>query len=413
MIRKILLVLFFNLLASLAILQLHNISLYPAEKGFDATGHIQYVQIIKNEKRLPLANEGWSTYHPPLYYTLSSLLPGIKPVQFMNFFTWLIFILLVYFFIVKHYKNKFFGLLGSLLAGSLPVFLYVTPMVSNEFFSGLMMSAVIIYYLIYFLNKKEKSNKESVFLGILLGLSLLSKSTAIVLLAAIFLDILIENKSRIKKILPVLSKILIIALLVSGWFYIKTAILFGSPFISNLDFPGNTVVQSPGFRDLNFFLDPTGFLKLDIFNAHYYSLWAGIYYSWFFDGHNALIPSQAFSKAGIALVISSLPLFLLSVLGFIKKLKSINKTNRLLFIYPSILFLFFIIYNFKYPFYSAVKSVYMVSAVIPWIYFVISGISVLLKNRKVTYLFALILFIYLVLIFKNFWIMDWWYDYLK
>ena len=39
----------------------------PLEIGFDARHHLQYVDFIR-EGRLPLATDGWSTFHPPLFY---------------------------------------------------------------------------------------------------------------------------------------------------------------------------------------------------------------------------------------------------------------------------------------------------------------------------------------------------------
>lgn len=182
-----------------------------------------------------------------------------------------------------------------------------------------------------------------------------------------------------------------------------------------MDFPGNAIHQAPGYRDWNFFIDPSSFLKLDLFNAHYYSLWAGTYYSWFFDGHNALVPVQESSKIGIVLIILSIPLFIVSILGFITELKNISKKNRILFIYPLFLFLSYIAYNFKLPFYSTVKAIFLSSTVIPWIYFVISGIKIFLKkSESVTKAFIILfLLIYLIVIIKNFWIIGWWYNYLK
>jgi 4-amino-4-deoxy-L-arabinose transferase-like glycosyltransferase len=40
--------------------------------GYDAGGHAGYVLTILDEGRLPHPEEGWSTFHPPLYYLLGS-----------------------------------------------------------------------------------------------------------------------------------------------------------------------------------------------------------------------------------------------------------------------------------------------------------------------------------------------------
>lgn len=41
--------------------------------GYDAPGHAGYMLTILLERRLPHPTEGWSTFHPPLYYLVGSL----------------------------------------------------------------------------------------------------------------------------------------------------------------------------------------------------------------------------------------------------------------------------------------------------------------------------------------------------
>jgi hypothetical protein len=44
--------------------------------GFDRDGHLDYVQYILEKKALPLADEGWQMYQPPLYYLLAASILG-------------------------------------------------------------------------------------------------------------------------------------------------------------------------------------------------------------------------------------------------------------------------------------------------------------------------------------------------
>ncbi len=44
----------------------------PPLKGYDEPGHVGYMLTIVREGRLPLPLEGWSTFHPPLYYLAAS-----------------------------------------------------------------------------------------------------------------------------------------------------------------------------------------------------------------------------------------------------------------------------------------------------------------------------------------------------
>lgn len=397
----------------LTFLQIHNISLYPIKKGFDGLDHLQYVHLVTQERRVPLANEGWEMYQPPLYYFAASVLPTTKAVQYIGFLVWLGFCLLSYIFVRKQFAERSYAYVAMFLIASLPMALYMTPMVSNEFFSGLVMSIVLVYHILCFDSEGGASRRSGVILGLLLGLALLSKATSIVLAVSIFADVFVSQKFDLLKTVHRLRWVLVSAFVVSGWFYIRNLYYFGNPVASSVDFlPSTVFTQDPGFRDLRFFLDPMGFLKLDISYAHHYSLWAGTYFSWFYDGHHALLPVQEFSKAGIALVVASAPITLLTIRGVMKAWGQ-NGLHRILLIYPGLLFLAYIAYNFRLPYYSTVKAIFLTSTLIPWVYYTIYGLHSLPKKWYVQWAVVGFMAMYGALVVKNFWIITWWYNHLK
>jgi hypothetical protein len=61
------------LLALAAALSAWNAYTIPALAGYDVPGHAGYVLTIVEDGRLPHPLEGWSTFHPPLYYLLASV----------------------------------------------------------------------------------------------------------------------------------------------------------------------------------------------------------------------------------------------------------------------------------------------------------------------------------------------------
>ncbi|PIP64216.1 hypothetical protein COW96_03780 [Candidatus Roizmanbacteria bacterium CG22_combo_CG10-13_8_21_14_all_33_16] len=182
--------------------------------------------------------------------------------------------------------------------------------------------------------------------------------------------------------------------------------MYQNPFTTSVDFPKFHIVQGPGYRDIKFFTDISGFLSLDLFKAHHYSLWSGTYFSWFYDGHNVIVPVQAFSKAGALLVIASVPLFLMFIFGLIKELSKKDK-SYLMILYPIVLFLSYIAYTIKLPFYSSVKGVFLISSIIPFTYFVIRFLAPL-KKYYVVFLMYMLFFVFIVV--KNFWILKDWYN---
>ena len=52
---------------------LHNALAIPLEKGFDALHHVAYVEHLREHGTLPNAFDGWSMFHPPLYYVATAL----------------------------------------------------------------------------------------------------------------------------------------------------------------------------------------------------------------------------------------------------------------------------------------------------------------------------------------------------
>lgn len=390
-------------------LQWHNINSYPVlKRGFDAPGHREYVSYLKINRKIPLANEGWELWQPPLYYLFGSVFRNITDIKLLNFSSWILLALSSYYFFNKLFNKKEAALTGAFLVSSLPVVLYQTPQISNEFFSAVLISLTIIYYLIYF---KKPGLKEKVILGVLLGLSILSKATAFILIAAIFIDQLAKNKfnplSTISNFLTTIFTVTVIG----GWYYLRNIYYFKTPFIASYDFPKFSFKDLPFPRDLEFFTDFSAFFKFDLFYAHHYSFWPGTFFSWFYDGHNAVIPVQEFSKAGNMLVILSIPIFLFSIVGFFTELKKINDKNRLLLIYPVLLFISYVMYNFKLPYYGTVKATLLISSIIPWGFFTLKGILYLktFKLYELYKLFPLYLFIYCLLLIKNFWILPNWY----
>ena len=47
-----------------------HMPLVPETTGFDAQGHLDYIRYVLEQSAIPVANEGWQMYQPPLFYVL-------------------------------------------------------------------------------------------------------------------------------------------------------------------------------------------------------------------------------------------------------------------------------------------------------------------------------------------------------
>lgn len=390
----------------LLVLQVHNSTHYPTHKSFDAAGHIEYLELLKTNFRVPLANEGWELYQPPLYYTLHFWLPNLKLVQFAGVFWWAALSFIAWATFKSLFKDAFHAVAGALFVASLPVIVYLTPAIGNEFFSTVLISVGLLLYIRY---TQEPTGNRIIGLGCFLGLAMLTKATALVLIAAIVFDQLMFKfaKNPAHALKHLLVKVCIVAC-IGGWFYARNFLAFGNPFQSSIDFPQFHIVQEPGYRDLRFFADLSGFWNMDLFRAHWYSLIPGTYFSFFYDGHNAIIPVQPYSLAGILLVLASLPFIAIVGVGIVRSVKNFrNEEARVFVIYVVLLVASYIAYNFKLPFYSTVKGAFVASLAMPLGYFLVKSVRRLPNNLQ--RVFVLYQFGYASLVIKNFWILPHWF----
>jgi len=114
----------------------------PMQNPYDVLGHLEYIQIIAEEKRVPKVNEGWSTYHPPLYYVVSAAIkivadsydPNLtnRVLQQESLLISFASVVLVVALIVNLFGNCWVAYLASLVAVLWPGFVLTAPRISNE-----------------------------------------------------------------------------------------------------------------------------------------------------------------------------------------------------------------------------------------------------------------------------------------
>ena len=130
--------LFWLLLFFYKILKMH-----PAT-GFDGPGHLQYIAYIIRNKSIPLPNEGWSMFHPPLYYVISAVVICFSPyltasknvlvvLKTIPFICGICHMWVVYCAAKKLFTNDSMKTAYALIfAGVLPMNIYMSSYVGNE-----------------------------------------------------------------------------------------------------------------------------------------------------------------------------------------------------------------------------------------------------------------------------------------
>jgi tetratricopeptide (TPR) repeat protein len=254
----------------------NNLAALPGLYGFDAAAHMEYVQYITEHKSLPLANEGYEMFQPPLYYVLCAALlkvcglslPQPGAVLALRLFGMAVGI--AHWFLVWGSLRLLFGedrkvaKWGGALAACLPVLVYLSQYITNEGFAAACVSACI-YVCLRMLQREQISRKDYALLGFCLGIAMLGKSTALLALPAVFgaliwraLRVAVANPQRRNELVKAItgcSLSVAVCVAVCGWHYARTWKHFGSPFIGVWD-PrlGYSYWQDEGYRTAAYYL---------------------------------------------------------------------------------------------------------------------------------------------------------------
>jgi len=179
-----------------AFIRINNNFRFAPACGYDANGHLSYIYQIKAGWGAPLANEGWSTFHPPLYYyTMSWLWKFLGPkvpswpmhILFRLFSTVLNLGMaaLVLLSIALLWPGDFsLSLLGLCFVLFVPLHIYTSSMIGNEQMVAFLTSLGLWLLILY--DKKPRLHLHlAALMGIVCGLALLSKYTGVLLFMTI------------------------------------------------------------------------------------------------------------------------------------------------------------------------------------------------------------------------------------
>jgi|DewCreStandDraft_2_1066082.scaffolds.fasta_scaffold00002_131 Tfp pilus assembly protein PilF len=282
----------------------NNLPQLPRIYGFDAEGHEQYIRLVQEEGRLPLADEGWQMYQPPLYYVLAAALLelcGLTVAEdtavavlrgFNGLLGWLhvaaVFWLLRLLFPQEGWKAA----VGALLVSALPAHLLLSHYVTNEPLAALGVTVALALAL-----KAARSPRPigpAIGAGVALGLSLLTKFSTL-LAMPIVLGLLWQGEphagksARVGGGLPAAGALRVLsaaltAALVCGWHYLRVWWHFGKPLVGNWDLEAWAHWwQDPGYRTAWDYLRFGGVFVEPWFSG-FRSFWDGLYATLWGDG---------------------------------------------------------------------------------------------------------------------------------
>jgi hypothetical protein len=267
--------------------------------GFDAGNHLDYLKLIRSRGRIPLATDHWSTYQPPLFYLASGALDELAALLGRARFDAVALKLLPFLAGLGNVwlagvlarrvlpEDRIAWVHATLFAAVLPVNLYTAAYYSNEGLHAFLAGAALLVG-IEILLAQEVSPLRVALTSLLLGLALLTKFTALLVAGPLFLALGIKMLMRHPRPGAALSRcaaLLLPALVVCGWFYVRNLVEFGRPLVGNWDLPDadRTWWSAPGFHTPQYYLR-FGEVLVRPFYSGFVSFWDSLYSTLWGDG---------------------------------------------------------------------------------------------------------------------------------
>jgi hypothetical protein len=309
----------------------------PLTLGFDARHHLAYVELMQREWRVPLAQEGWSTYHPPLFYALAAALReslgsagafwdrlAARLVPFAGGLgiVWVAYGLAQ----VLAPGRPALVATAVLFAGLLPLDLYSAAYLSNEPLHAALFGAAMLLAVRALLRPRLRL-VDVAGIGAVVGLAMLAKVTALVLAAvtALFLAAAAVGLERVRpaRALALAAGFAAPVAAIAGWFYVRNELLYGRLVVGNWNLPGQAWWSQPGFHTFSYYLGFGEVFRRPLL-AGFHSFADALYSSFWGDGWiggraTAAVPPEIWRPDLAAIgYLLAVPLTLVLGVGFLR-----------------------------------------------------------------------------------------------
>lgn len=272
----------------------------PARVGFDARHHLAYVAFLREHGRVPLATDGWSMFHPPLFYALAALVfgsagtvgptPPVVLVRAIPFVSGLATVGVV----LGLARRVLPGQPGSQalalgFAALLPMHVYMSANFSGESLHTLLASSALLCATAILLRPPPGPAAAAVLAG-LVSLAVLTKFTSLVLVPILLLFSLVRPGASLSKRRAVVWGCVYAGTVaaLAGWYYARNWLVLGAPVVANWALPGEgqSWWQWPGFRTPGYYLGFGESLVRPLLSG-FHSLGDSVYSTLWGDGYIA------------------------------------------------------------------------------------------------------------------------------
>ncbi len=293
-----------GLFAAIAVLFINNLFHLAPDIGFDIKGHFDYVAYIATHWSLPLPSDGWIMYHSPFFYVMSAPIFAIGQ-HFLSFEQLMGALRIIPMICGALQIELSFRLLrlfyperpdlqmaGMTFSAFVPVNLYISQYAGNEPLCALFCGIVLLFAFEAVQRPQQALSRGRLSVtGVLFGLALLTKVSACIIgppVALMYVHAVLRAEAptsdRFRSVARTLGYLFGVALIVSGWFFVRNWVAFGKPFLGGWE-PERGFVwwQEPGYRTFQQFFSFGESLRYPVYSA-VWSFWDGLYSTFWMDG---------------------------------------------------------------------------------------------------------------------------------
>ncbi len=362
----------------------------PPLAGYDEPGHAAYIFTLVLEGRLPHPLEGWSTFHPPLYYLLSSLLwKALAPLGPHVIVAGLRGIgslagLAAGYVTFRLARRLGAGTAAAWIAAALVLFVpcaqMAGTMIGNEAFAAGL--AALALPAILALQIDPRDARSAVTAGVFTGLALASKYTGVFVAVACVVPFLRRGLDRrgLRSLVVAVGLIMLLA----GPFYARNLALTGSLFPMTRSLPvvlkAERAWSFGPHRVIDYLTFPPGaLLRPSLFhvphaaasnrnrNPAMASVWGTAYASIWYDAFGCRIPLYYHHDGvltGPLLALLGLVPTSLAIVGFlgasVRMVRTLGRSPDAPLVVMSLVAIgLFIVFTWNAPTLSAVKGSYL------------------------------------------------------
>jgi len=212
-----------------------RIAVFLTASPFNPDEHLQVIDFIVTQHRLPASLELGQAHHPPLYHLLMApiwaVTGSVKLLHFVSLGFSVVNLLIIAKLLGKLIASKTVRVIALAFAAFLPQLVMYGSFVSNDSLTILLGTLIFLRAIQYV---DEPTTRNAVAMSIVCALGLLTKGTLLLSPLALLVCV-ISVHGRSKLALRHAMLVLSICIVLGGYKYAENIAHYGRPFVHNLD----------------------------------------------------------------------------------------------------------------------------------------------------------------------------------